>query len=60
MRVFADNGALLRTQQLNGLAWGRIIPMDFRYLPGGIYMLKFYYSNGGATAIKTFKVIIGH
>ncbi|MDP4263279.1 MAG: M36 family metallopeptidase [Bacteroidota bacterium] len=60
MKVFANNGALLRTQQLNGLAWGRIIPVDLSYLPGSVYMVKFYYGDGTGTAKKTFKVIVAH
>jgi subtilisin-like proprotein convertase family protein len=60
MKVFANNGVLVRTQQLNGLAWGRVVPIDLTNLPGGVYMVKFYYDGGIRTAEKTFKVIIGH
>jgi hypothetical protein len=60
MKVFTNNGVLVRTQQLNGLAWGRVVPIDLTNLPGGVYMVKFYYDGGVRTAEKTFKVIIGH
>jgi hypothetical protein len=59
MRVYTNNGVLVRTQQLSGLAWGRVIPIDMTNLPGGLYMVKFYYDGGVRTAEKTFKVIIG-
>jgi subtilisin-like proprotein convertase family protein len=59
MRVYANNGTLVRTQQFSGLAWGRVIPIDLTNLPGGLYMVKFYYEGGPRTSEKTFKVIIG-
>jgi subtilisin-like proprotein convertase family protein len=60
MKVYANSGVLVRTQQLGGLAWGRVVPIDLTNLPGGVYMVKFYYDGGVRTAEKTFKVIIGH
>jgi subtilisin-like proprotein convertase family protein len=59
MRVYTNNGTLVRTQQFSGLAWGRVIPVDLTNLPGGLYMIKFYYEGGPRTAEKTFKVMIG-
>lgn len=59
MRVYTNNGTLVRTQQFSGLAWGRVIPVDLSNLPGGLYMIKFYYEGGPRTAEKTFKVMIG-
>lgn len=58
MKVYTNSGVLVRTQQLGGLAWGRIVPIDLTSLPGGVYMVKFYYDGGARTAEKTFKVII--
>ena len=60
MKVYGNNGVLVKTQQLGGLAWGRVIPINLTNLPGGVYMVKFYYDGGVRTAEKTFKVIIGH
>jgi len=60
MKVYTNNGILVRTQQFGGLAWGRIVPIDLTNLAGGVYMVKFYYDGGVRTAEKTFKVIIGH
>jgi subtilisin-like proprotein convertase family protein len=60
MKVYASNGVLVRTQQLGGLTWGRVVSIDLTNLPGGVYMVKFYYDGGVRTAEKTFKVIIGH
>ena len=60
MKVYSNGGILVRTQQLGGLAWGRVVPIDLTNLPGGVYMVKFYYDGGARTAEKTFKVIIGH
>jgi subtilisin-like proprotein convertase family protein len=59
MKVYTNNGALVRTQQLGGLAWGRVVSIDLTTLPGGVYMVKFYYDGGIRTAEKTFKVVIG-
>jgi subtilisin-like proprotein convertase family protein len=59
MRVYTNAGVLVRTQQLSGLTWGRIVPIDLTNLPGGVYMVKFYYDGGVRTSEKTFKVIIG-
>jgi subtilisin-like proprotein convertase family protein len=58
MKVYTSHGALVRTQQLGGLAWGRVVSIDLTTLPGGVYMVKFYYDGGIRTAEKTFKVVI--
>jgi subtilisin-like proprotein convertase family protein len=60
MRVYTNNGTLVRTQQFSGLAWGRVIPIDLTNLPGGLYMVKFFYEGGPRTAEKTFMVVIGN
>jgi subtilisin-like proprotein convertase family protein len=60
MKVFTNDGVLVRTQQFGGLAYGRVIPIDLTNLPGGVYMVKFYYDGGARTSEKTFKVIIAH
>ncbi|MBC7948266.1 MAG: fibronectin type III domain-containing protein [Chitinophagaceae bacterium] len=59
MKVYSNNGILVRTQQFAGLAYGRVIPIDLTNLPGGIYMVKFYYDGGTRTSEKTFKVLVG-
>jgi subtilisin-like proprotein convertase family protein len=59
MKVYTNTGVLVRTQQLGGLTWGRVVPIDLTNLPGGVYMVKFYYDGGVRTSEKTFKVIIG-
>ncbi|MBL7743423.1 MAG: choice-of-anchor J domain-containing protein [Chitinophagaceae bacterium] len=59
MKVYTNAGVLVRTQQLSGLTWGRVVPIDLTNLPGGVYMVKFYYDGGVRTSEKTFKVIIG-
>jgi len=58
MRVYNVQGQLLRIQNFNGLVYGRVIPVDLRNLPGGTYMVKFYYDDGVRTSDKTFKVVI--
>ena len=60
MKVYTNNGVLVRTQQIGGLVWGRVVGIDLTNMPGGVYMVKFYYDGGARTAEKTFKVIIGH
>ncbi|HEY6504072.1 MAG TPA: fibronectin type III domain-containing protein [Chitinophagaceae bacterium] len=59
MKVYSSNGTLVRTQQLGGLTWGRVIPIDLTNLPGGVYMVHFYYDDGIRSSDKTFKVVIG-
>jgi hypothetical protein len=60
MRVYSNTGTLVHTRQLSGLAFGRVIPIDLKNLPGGTYMVQFYYDGGVRTSQKTFKVIIGN
>ena len=60
MRVYTNSGVLVKTQQFGGLAWGRVVPIDLSYLPGGVYMVKFYYDGGTRSAEKTLKVVIGN
>ena len=59
MKVFTNNGVLVRTQQFGGLFWGRVVPIDLTNLPGGLYFVKFYYDGGVRSSEKTFRVIIG-
>lgn len=58
MKVYDVTGRLLRTQHYGGLVYGRVLPIDLSNLPGGTYMVKFYYDDGVRSADKTFKVII--
>ncbi len=60
MKVYTNNGVLVRTQQLSGLTYSRVVPIDLTNLPGGVYIVHFYYDGGVRTSEKTFKVIIGH
>jgi subtilisin-like proprotein convertase family protein len=61
MRVYTNNGQIVRTQQFAGLVYGRVVPIDLSALPGGTYIVKFAYEDAGPrTAEKSFKVIIGH
>lgn len=59
MHVYDASGRLVRTQQFGGLVYGRVIPIDITNLPGGVYMVKFFYDDGVRTSEKTFKVIVG-
>jgi len=59
MKVYANNGTLVRTQQFSGLTYGRVIPIDMTNLPGGVYMVHFYYDDGVRSSEKAFKVIVG-
>jgi len=61
MKVYGYNGALVRTQELTGLAWGRIVPINLSNLAASVYMLRFSANDGTKTVEKSFKVIIaGH
>lgn len=59
MKVYTNSGTLVRTQQFGGLVYGRVVPIDLTNLPGGVYMVHFYYEGGVRSSGKTFKVIIG-
>lgn len=67
MKVYNSMGQLVNGATVNevltspvytGLVYGRVIPIDLTYLPNGIYMVHFYYDNGGRFNEKAFKVII--
>jgi hypothetical protein len=58
MDVFNVQGQLLYKQQWTGLRFNRVIPIDLKHLPGGVYMVKFFYDDGVRTSEKTFKVIV--
>jgi hypothetical protein len=59
MRVYSTSGMAVRTQQFDGLAYGRVIPIDLTHLPSGSYMVQFTYIGGPRTSDKVFNVIIG-
>jgi subtilisin-like proprotein convertase family protein len=59
MDVYTASGQLVRKQQFGGLVFGRVIPIDVTSLPGGTYMVKFFYDDGVRTSEKTFKVVVG-
>ncbi len=58
MKVLTPTGQLVRTQVFSGLVYGRIIPVDLTYLPGGTYMVKLFYDAGNRSSEKTFPIII--
>ncbi len=60
MTVYTNNGTVVRTQQFSGLVYGRVLPIDLTNLPGGVYMVKFYYDGGAHYSDKSFKIIVGH
>jgi Secretion system C-terminal sorting domain len=59
MRVYTEEGLLIRVQNFSGLVYGRVVPIDMTNLPAGVYIVKFYYDDGVRTSDKSFKVIIG-
>lgn len=59
MNVYSSSGQLVKTQIFNGLAYGRVVPIDLTFLPSGTYMVKFFYDDGIRTSEKTFPVVIG-
>jgi hypothetical protein len=60
MRVYNTMGQLIRVQNFGGLIYNRVINIDLHTLPGGTYMVKFYYDDGIRTSEKTFPVVISH
>ncbi len=58
MRVFNPAGQLLKVQTFSGLSYGRVVPIDISNLPGGTYLVKFYYDDGIRTSEKTFTVVV--
>lgn len=58
LRVYNAKGELVTTRVFGGLVFGRVIPVDLSHLPGGIYMLHFYYDGGVRSAEKTVQILI--
>lgn len=58
MDVYNVQGQLLHKQFYSGLRFNRVINVDLKHLPGGVYMVKFYYDDGVRTSEKTFKVVV--
>lgn len=58
MDVYNAVGQLLNKQFFSGLRFNRVIPIDLKQLPSGVYMVKFTYDDGVRTSEKTFKVVI--
>lgn len=59
MNVYNTSGQLVKQQTWGGLVFGRVLPIDLTFLPGGVYMVKFFYDDGVRTSEKTFPVVIG-
>lgn len=59
MGVYTNSGLLVYNRKLTGLAYGRVVPIDLTNLPGGAYMVYFYYEGGNKTSDKVFPIIIG-
>jgi len=61
MRVYEYSGALVRTQELTGLSYGRIVPINLSNLAASVYLVRFIANDGTKIIEKSFKVIIaGH
>jgi hypothetical protein len=58
MDVYNVQGQLLYKQFYSGLRFNRVINVDLKHLPGGVYMVKFFYDDGVRTSEKTFKVVV--
>ena len=58
MRVYNSSGQLVNLQNFGGLVYGRVVPINISHLPGGVYMVKFYYDDGIRTSDKTHIVVI--
>lgn len=58
MRVYASDGTLLKTQQITGIFYDRIIPIDLSRLPNGVYHLFLYNDETGSLIKKTIGVVI--
>jgi hypothetical protein len=56
MKVYASNGALVRTQQIAGLSFGQTTDITLLNVAAGVYMVKFNATDGTE---MTFKVVIG-
>lgn len=60
LRVYNTNGMVVHSRELTGLAYNRVVPVDLTHLPGGTYMVQFYYDGGVRTSDKVIPVIIAH
>lgn len=59
MTVYTTSGHVASKQQFTGLSYGRELNIDLTSLPGGTYMVQFYYEGGPRTSEKTFTVVVG-
>ena len=58
VRIFNNLGQLIRTQQVAGVFFGQVIPMDLTQLPNGTYHLLFSNDERGETITRTITMAI--
>lgn len=58
LRVYASDGKLLKTEQLTGIFYNRIVPVDLSGFPNGVYQLLLYNDETGTLIKKTIGIVI--
>ncbi|MBL0336251.1 MAG: proprotein convertase P-domain-containing protein [Chitinophagaceae bacterium] len=61
VRVYNQIGQLVSFKTYNGLVYNRVVQVDLRRLPAGVYNVNVFYDDGARTDSKMFHVIVaGH
>jgi uncharacterized repeat protein (TIGR01451 family) len=58
VRVYASDGKLLKTQQLTGITYNSIVPVDLTRFPNGVYQLYLYNDENGVLINRTIGIVI--
>lgn len=58
MRLYASDGKLLKTQQLTGITYNSIVPVDLTRFPNGVYQLYLFNDENGTLINRTISIVI--
>ena len=58
LRVYASDGKLLKTEQLTGIFYNRVVPIDLSRFPNGVYQLLLFNDETGTLIKKTVGIVI--
>ena len=58
VRLYASDGKLLKTQQLTGITYNSIVPVDLTRFPNGVYQLYLYNDENGVLINRTIGIVI--
>ncbi|MCY7310095.1 MAG: M36 family metallopeptidase [Chitinophagaceae bacterium] len=58
IRLYASDGKLLKTQQLTGITYNSIVPVDLTRFSNGVYQLYLYNDENGVFIDRTIGIVI--